>query len=98
MFFYNSRIITGLFIEISSTFNQKNTLNSIMDDYQLLKNHLRGQNFESSFKILMILNNFQQWIYAMFLITNKLCHNPQNILLIKRHSLASILIKRKKFQ
>ena len=99
MFFYNSRIVTGLFIEISSTFNQKNTLNSIMDDYQLLKNHLRGQNFESSFKILMILNNFQQWIYAMFLITNKLCHNPQNILLIKRHSLASILnyLKEKNF-
>ena len=29
MFFYNSLIVTGLFIEISSTFNQKNTLNSI---------------------------------------------------------------------
>jgi hypothetical protein len=99
MFFYNSRIITGIFIEISSKFNQKNSLNPILDDFQLLKNHLRGQNFESSFKILMILNNFQQWIYSLFLITNKLCHHPQNILLIKRHSLSQALqyLKEKSF-
>ena len=91
MFFYNSRVITGIFIEISSKFNQKNSLK--------LKNHLRGQNFESSFKILMILNNFQQWIYSLFLITNKLCHHPQNILLIKRHSLSQALqyLKEKSF-
>ncbi len=99
MFFYNSRVITGIFIEISSKFNQKNSLNPILDDFQLLKNHLRGQNFESSFKILMILNNFQQWIYSLFLITNKLCHHPQNILLIKRHSLSQALqyLKEKSF-
>ena len=99
MFFYNSRVITGIFIEISSKFNQKNSLNPILDDFQLLKNHLRGQNFESSFKILMILNNFQQWIYSLFLITNKLCHHPQNILLIKRHSLSQALqyLKEKTF-
>ena len=99
MFFYNSRVITGIFIEISSKFNQKNSLNTILDDFQLLKNHLRGQNFESSFKILMILNNFQQWIYSLFLITNKLCHHPQNILLIKRHSLSQALqyLKEKSF-
>ena len=96
MFFYNSRVITGIFIEISSKFNQKNSLNTILDE---LKNHLRGQNFESSFKILMILNNFQQWIYSLFLITNKLCHHPQNILLIKRHSLSQALqyLKEKSF-
>ena len=91
MFFVNSRSINGIFIEISSKFNQKNTLNSILDEFQLLKNHLRGQNFDSSFKIMTIISNFQQWIYSLFLITNKLCHHPQNILLIKRHSLAAVL-------
>jgi hypothetical protein len=99
MFFVNSRSINGIFIEISSKFNQKNTLNSTLDEFQLLKNHLRGQNFDSSFKIMTIISNFQQWIYSLFLITNKLCHHPQNILLIKRHSLAAVLnyLKDKKF-
>ena len=99
MFFYNSRVINGIFIEISSKFNQKNTLNPILDEFQLLKNHLRGQNFDSSFKIMTIISNFQQWIYSLFLITNKLCHHPQNILLIKRHSLAAALkyLKEKNF-
>ena len=99
MYFYNSRVINGIFIEISSKFNQKNTLNPILDEFQLLKNHLRGQNFDSSFKIMTIISNFQQWIYSLFLITNKLCHHPQNILLIKRHSLAAALkyLKEKNF-
>lgn len=99
MFFANSRVVNGIFIEISSKFNQKNTLNPILDEFQLLKNHLRGQNFDSSFKIMTIISNFQQWIYSLFLITNKLCHHPQNILLIKRHSLAAALkyLKEKNF-
>lgn len=99
MFFYNSRVINGIFIEISSKFNQKNTLNPILDEFQLLKNHLRGQNFDSSFKILTVISNLTQWIYSLFLITNKLCHHPQNILLIKRHSLTTALqyLKEKTF-
>jgi hypothetical protein len=91
MFFYDSRCIHGIFIEISSIFNQTNNLNPLLDEFQLLKNHLRGQNFDSSFKILMMIQNFNLWLQALLLIVNKLCHNPNNILMLKKHSLANAL-------
>ena len=100
MFFFNSRIITTIIIDITGVFNSKNKLNQIIDEYQLLKNHLRGQNFDSAFKILMLLSNFQQWLYSLFLITNKICQKPSNILLIKKSSLSQALVylKNKTFE
>ena len=86
MFFFNSRIIATVIIDITGTFNSKNKLNQIIDEYQLLKNHLKGQNFDSAFKILMLLTDFQQWLCSLFLITNKICQKPSNILLIKKSS------------
>ena len=99
MFFFNSRIISTTIIDIEGKFNIQNKLNPIIDEYQLLKNHLRGQNFDSAFKIMMILDNFQQWIYSLFLITNKICQKPSNILLIKKSSLSQVLnyLKDKQF-
>ena len=100
MFFFNSRIITTIIIDITGVFNSKNKLNQIIDEYQLLKNHLRGQNFDSAFKILMLLSNFQQWLCSLFLITNKICQKPSNILLIKKSSLSQALVylKNKTFE
>ena len=100
MFFFNSRIITTIIIDITGVFNSKNKLNQIIDEYQLLKNHLRGQNFDSAFKILMLLTNFQQWLCSLFLITNKICQKPSNILLIKKSSLSQVLVylKNKTFE
>ena len=99
MFFFNSRIITTTIIDITGIFNLKNNLNPIIDEYQLLKNHLKGQNFDSAFKIMMLLNNFQEWLYSLFLITNKICQKPSNILLIKKSSLSQALtyLKEKTF-
>jgi uncharacterized coiled-coil protein SlyX len=99
MFFFNSRIISTTIIDIAGIFNLKNHLNPIIDEFQLLKNHLRGQNFDSAFKIMMLLNNFQQWLCSLFLITNKICQKPSNILLIKKSSLAQALtyLKNKTF-
>jgi hypothetical protein len=94
MFFYDGKNITGIFIEISSKFIQTNKpkiFNPLLDEFQLLKNHLRGQNYESAFKILTIIQNFNYWIQSLFLIINKLCHSPTNILLIKKHTLASMM-------
>lgn len=91
MFFYDNKVINGIFIEISSKFDNDNNLNSLLDEFQLLKNHLRGQNFDSSFKILKIIQNFNLWVQALFLIVNKLCHSSTNILLIKKDSLAAAL-------
>ena len=100
MFFFNSRIIATVIIDITGTFNSKNKLNQIIDEYQLLKNHLKGQNFDSAFKILMLLTDFQQWLCSLFLITNKICQKPSNILLIKKSSLSQALIylKNKTFE
>ena len=92
MFFFNNRIITTIIIDITGLFNSKDKLNPIIDEYQLLKNHLRGQNFDSAFKILMLLTDFQQWLNSLVLITNKICQKPSNILLIKKSSLAQALI------
>ena len=92
MFFFNHRIITTLIIDITGIFNSKDKLNPIIDEYQLLKNHLRGQNFDSAFKILMLLTDFQQWLNSLVLITNKICQKPSNILLIKKSSLSQALI------
>ena len=99
MFFFNTRIITTMIIDINGIFNLKSNLNPIIDEYQLLKNHLRGQNFDSAFKIMMLLTNFQQWLCSLFLITNKICQKPSNILLIKKSSLAQALnyLKEKTF-
>ena len=99
MFFFNSRVITTTIIDITGIFNLKSNLNPIIDEYQLLKNHLRGQNFDSAFKIMMLLNNFQQWLFSLFLITNKICQKPSNILLIKKSSLSQALnyLKNKTF-
>ena len=99
MFFFNTRIITTTIIDITGMFNLKNNLNPIIDEYQLLKNHLRGQNFDSAFKIMMLLTNFQQWLCSLFLITNKICQKPSNILLIKKSSLSQALtyLKNKTF-
>ena len=99
MFFFNSRIISTTIIDIAGIFNLKNRLNPIIDEFQLLKNHLRGQNFDSAFKIMMLLNNFQQWLCSLFLITNKICQKPSNILLIKKSSLSQALtyLKNKTF-
>ena len=92
MFFFNSRIITTIIIDITGLFNSKDKLNPIIDEYQLLKNHLRGQNFDSAFKILMLLTDFQQWLNSLVLITNKICQKPSNILIIKKSSLSQALI------
>jgi hypothetical protein len=99
MFFFNTRIISTTIIDITGIFNMKSNLNPIIDEYQLLKNHLRGQNFDSAFKIMMLLSNFQQWLCSLFLITNKICQKPSNILLIKKSSLAQALnyLKEKTF-
>ena len=100
MFFFNSRIITTIVIDITGVFNSKNKLNQIIDEYQLLKNHLKGQNFDSAFKILMLLTDFQQWLCSLYLITNKICQKPSNILLIKKSSLSQVLtyLKNKTFE
>ena len=99
MFFFNSRSITTTIIDITGIFYLKDNLNPILDEYQLLKNHLKGQNFDSAFKIMMLLNNFQQWLFSLFLITNKICKKPSNILLIKKSSLSQALnyLKNKTF-
>ena len=99
MFFFNSRSITTTIIDITGIFNLKYNLNPIIDEYQLLKNHLKGQNFDSAFKIMMLLNNFQQWLLSLFLITDKICQKPSNILLIKKSSLSQALnyLKNKTF-
>ena len=99
MFFFNSRIIITTIIDITGMFNLKNNLNPIIDEYQLIKNHLRGQNFDSAFKIMMLLNNLQEWLCSLFLITNKICQKPSNILLIKKSSLSQALtyLKNKTF-
>ena len=100
MFFFNNRIITTIIIDITGIFNSKDKLNPIIDEYQLLKNHLRGQNFDSAFKILMLLTDFQQWLFSLFFITNKICQKPSNILLIKKSSLSQALLylKNKTFE
>ena len=92
MFFFNSRIITTIILDITAQFNSKDKLNPIIDEYQLLKNHLRGQNFDSAFKILMLLSDFHQWLNSLVLITNKICQKPSNILFIKKSSLSQALI------
>ena len=99
MFFFNTRIISTTIIDITGIFNLKTNLNPIIDEFQLLKNHLRGQNFDSAFKIMMLLSNFQQWLCSLFLITNKICQKPSNILLIKKSSLSQALtyLKNKTF-
>jgi len=91
MAFYDSRVINAIFIEISTKFEQETQSPQIIDEIQLLKNHLRGQNFESSFKILMMIQNFNLWIQCFILICNKLCQSSSNILLVKRHTLNSFL-------
>jgi len=91
MIFFDGRIINGIFLEISTKFEQENQTSQLIDEIQLLKNHLRGQNFESSFKILMMIQNFNLWIQCFILICNKLCQSSSNILLVKRHTLNSIL-------
>jgi len=94
MIFYDNRIINGIFIEISTKFEQEILqiqTPQLIDEIQLLKNHLRGQNFESSFKILMMIQNFNLWIQCFILICNKLSQSPSNILLVKRHTLNSVL-------
>jgi len=91
MVFYDGRVINGIFIEISTKFEQEIQSRQIIDEIQLLKNHLRGQNFESSFKILMMIQNFNLWIQCFILICNKLCQSSSNILLVKRHTLNSVL-------
>ena len=100
MFFFNTRIITTIVIDITGVFNSINKLNQIIDEYQLLKNHLKGQNFDSAFKILMLLTDFQQWLCSLYLITNKICQKPSNILLIKKSSLSQVLtyLKNKTFE
>ena len=65
MFFFNTRIIATIIIDITGTFNSKNKLNQIIDEYQLLKNHLKGQNFDSAFKILMLLIWFETLIVCV---------------------------------
>jgi len=99
MFFFDSKCINGIFIEISSVFNQTLSLNPLLDEFQLLKNHLRGQNLESSFKIIMMISNFSIWLQALLLIVNKLCHSATNIHLVKKPSLLSFLnyLKSKNF-
>ena len=100
MFFFNTRTITTIIIDITASFNSKDKLNPIIDEYQLLKNHLRGQNFDSAFKILTLLTDFHQWFYSLLLITNKICQKPSNILLLKKSSLAQALtyLKNKTFE
>jgi hypothetical protein len=48
----------------------------------------------------MIIKDFSLWLQALLLIVNKLCHSPSNILLLKKHSLASTLqyLKEKTFE
>lgn len=91
MIFYDARIVNGIFIEISTRFDQDSQGVQTFDELQMLKNHLRGQNFECSFKILMMIQNFNLWIQSFILICNKLCQHPYNILLVKRHTLNSVL-------
>ncbi len=94
MIFYDKRIINGIFIEISTKFEldiQQIQSPQLIDEIQLIKNHLRGQNFQSSFKILMMIQNFNVWIQCFILICNKLSQSPYNILLVKRYTLNSVL-------
>lgn len=103
LFLFDKKIINGIFINLTSKFVQGNikaNSNVLLDEFQILKNHLRGQNIDSSFKILNIIQNFNIWIQALFLILNKLCQNSANILLIKKHSLANALdyLNEKKFE
>lgn len=103
VFLFDKRIIQSVFINVSSKFSyinsQKPNFNLLLDEFQILKNHLRGQNYDSSFKILMIIPNFNIWIQSLFLILNKLCHSNTNILLIKKHALSNALnyLNEKKF-
>ena len=48
----------------------------------------------------MMISNFTLWLQSLLLIFNKLCQSPSNILLLKKHSLNSLLVylKEKKFE
>lgn len=99
MFIFDKKYIHCIFLEITSSFNQSTYSNPAIDEYQLLKNHLRGQNYESSLRVLCSINNFNQWVHGFLFIINKLCQSPLHILLVKRHIISDVIdnIKVKNF-
>lgn len=61
-------------------------------DYVLLKNHIKSNNYESAFKLLLLLRDYDQWLKAFFLTINKLTQNGENVLFLKRTTLRKLII------
>lgn len=97
---YNSNNIFILNFEISSNINKNSLSSNIINEYLIIKNHLKGLNFESAFSILTCIDNFNLWIYSFLFIINKMCQSPNIISSIKRYSFNEFIesIKEKKFQ
>lgn len=89
---YDSKYINLFFIEIVSKVNES-VPNFFFDEVHLFKAHLKGQNFESAFKILKVIDAFNLWIQCFIMIMNKLCSNPTNIILLKKQTFASIMLQ-----
>jgi hypothetical protein len=88
---YDSKYINLFFLEITSKLNDP-LPNYCFDEVHLCKNHLKGQNYESAFKILKVIEVFNVWIQCFIMILNKLCNNPTNIIQLKKQTFAQILV------
>lgn len=113
LYLYDSKYLYAISLEVNTSFNYFNKNNTLsndkinnnviksntIDDFQLLKNNLRGNNFECSIRILNSIDNYNLYIQSLLFIINKLSHNSTNILLVKRNVLSDLFenIKEKDF-
>ena len=88
---YDSKYINLFFLEIISKLSNDSLPNSF-DEIHLFKSHLKGQNYESAFKVLKVIDAFNIWIQCFIMILNKLCGCPSNIILIKKSAFEKILV------
>lgn len=91
LFIYNKTKIVKVSFELSSNFSKNQISLNLIDTYSLIKNHLKGNNFESVIRILKSLSNTNSWIKSFLLLLNKLCQCQTNILNVKRHILLELL-------
>lgn len=75
----------------NNVFSKTNNESTVINSFDLLKNHLKGNNFESSIRVLRSINSFNTWIQSFLMLVNKLTQSTNYILLTKRHVLAEFL-------
>lgn len=87
---YDTKYINLFFLEITTKLNDP-LPSYCFDEIHLYKNHLKGQNYESAFKVLKVIEVFNVWIQCFIMILNKLGSNPTNIIQIKKQVFGQIL-------